>query len=161
MSLIPETGRDWALLAGAGSAGLLIAALGFQSIGYAPCELCILQRWPHLAAVVIAGLLWLTGRTRALAVLGMTATAVAAGLALYHSGVELGWWQGPSHCSGTITDFTQMSTQDLMTKLKTAPVVRCDEVSWRFLSLSMANWNVICSAALTVIWGKAFLSAKG
>lgn len=143
------------VLAGAGSAALLIAALGFQAAGYAPCELCILQRWPHLAAVIIAGAIWLTGWVRALSVLGMIAAAVALGLAIYHSGVEMTWWPGPAHCSGGVGDIASMSTQDLMAKLQEAPVVRCDEVAWRFLGLSMASWNAICSAILLVVWGKA------
>ena len=143
------------LLAGAGSAALLLAALGFQWFGYAPCELCILQRWPHLAAVVIAGLIWLTGWDRALSFLGMAAVAIAAGLAVYHSGVEMKWWPGPTHCSGGLGNIAGMSTQDLMAQLEAAPVVRCDEVAWRFLGLSMATWNAICSLALLGLWGMA------
>src|SRR5690606_34493593 len=111
-----------AFLAGAGSAALLLAALGFQAAGYAPCELCILQRWPHLAAVIVAGLIWLTGRVRVLAVLGMAAAGVAMGLAIYHSGVEMAWWAGPAHCSGGVGDLAKLSTQDLMTRLQDAPV---------------------------------------
>lgn len=149
------TGKQLGLVAGAGSAALLIAALGFQAAGYAPCELCILQRWPHVAALVIAGLLWLTDRVRALAVLGMAAAGIAAGLALYHTGVEIGWWPGPTHCSGGIGGIAQMSTQDLLTQLQSAPVVRCDEVAWRLFGLSMAAWNAVFSTVLAVIWGMA------
>lgn len=147
-------------LAGAGSALLLIAALGFQVAGYAPCELCILQRWPHVAAVVVAGLVWLTGRVRALAVLGMLAAGVAAGLAVYHTGVEMAWWAGPSHCSGGVGDIAQMSLQDLTNRLQAAPVVRCDEVAWRFLGLSMASWNAVLSAGLALVWGLAAKRAR-
>lgn len=148
-------GRQLSLLAGAGSAALLIAALGFQAAGYAPCELCILQRWPHVAAVVLAALVWLTGRVRVLAILGMVAAGVAMGLALYHTGVELKLWQGPTHCSGTVGNLASMSAQELMTRLQDAPVVRCDEVAWRFLGLSMASWNAAFSAGLAVVWGVA------
>lgn len=148
-------GEKLSFLAGAGSAALLLAALGFQAAGYAPCELCILQRWPHVAAVGIALLIWLTGRVRALAVLGMAATGIAMGLAIYHSGVEIGWWPGPTHCSGGVGNIAAMSTQDLMARLQEAPVTRCDEVTWRFIGLSMASWNAICSAILAVIWGMA------
>jgi len=157
MSLSPQR---LALIAAAGSAGLLITALGFQAMGYAPCELCILQRWPHVAAAAIGLLIWLTGRVRGLAILGMAAAGIATGLALYHSGVELGWWEGPSHCSGGVGDFARLSTQDLMAKLQSAPVVRCDEVAWRFLGLSMAAWNAVCSAGLTLIWGVAARTAR-
>ncbi|MFD2814422.1 disulfide bond formation protein B [Paracoccus aerius] len=101
--------RQLSLLAGAGSAALLIAALGFQAVGYAPCELCILQRWPHVAAIAVALLVWWTGRVRALAVLGMIAAGIAMGLAIYHTGVEWKLWAGPSHCSGTIGNLATMS----------------------------------------------------
>lgn len=148
-------GRQLSLLAGAGSAALLVAALGFQAVGYAPCELCILQRWPHVAAIAVAVLVWWTGRVRVLAILGMIAAGVAMGLALYHTGVEWKLWAGPSHCSGTIGNLATMSAQDLMTRLQSAPVVRCDEVAWRFLGLSMAAWNAVFSAGLAVVWGMA------
>ena len=149
------TARQLAYLAGAGSAALLTAALGFQAAGYMPCELCILQRWPHVAAVVIAAMIWLTGWTRALAVLGMVAAGTAMGFAIYHVGVEMTWWPGPAHCSGGVADFARMSASDLMTKLQGTPVTRCDEVAWRFAGISMAGWNAICSAVLAVIWGMA------
>lgn len=150
--MFPQESRHIATLAGLGSAALLAAALFFQSLGYAPCELCILQRWPHVAAAALGLLIWFTGFRRALAVLGMAAAGVAAGLALYHLGVEYGWWPGPSHCSGGVSNLTGLSTQDLMAQLQAAPVVRCDEVAWRFLGLSMAGWNMICSAGLVLLW---------
>lgn len=149
------TGARLALFAGAGSAFLLIAALGFQAVGYAPCDLCVLQRWPHVAAVLVAGLVWLTGRVRALAVLGMIAAGVAMGLATYHVGVEMAWWAGPTQCSGAIGDLTRLSPADLLTRLQSAPVVRCDEVAWRFLGISMAGWNAIWSAGLAGLWAIA------
>lgn len=149
------TGLNSAYLAAAGSAGLLVAALVFQAAGYHPCELCILQRWPHVAAMAIGGLIWLTGRQTPLAVLGMAAAATACGLAIYHTGVEATWWAGPSHCSGGIGDLARLSTKDLLDKLQEAPVIRCDEVAWRFLGISMAGWNAICSAGLVGLWALA------
>lgn len=151
--------RTLALLAGAGSAGLLIAALGFQAAGYAPCELCILQRWPHVAAAGIAALIWLTGRVGFLAVLGMIAAGAAMGLAIYHSGIEMRFWPGPLQCSGGLGALAAMSPADLMAYLETAAVVRCDEVAWRFLGLSMANWNAVLSAGLAAVWGLAAMGS--
>lgn len=153
-------GYKLSLLAGAGSAALLIAALGFQAAGYAPCDLCILQRWPHVAAVVVAALIWWTGRVRGLALLGMAAAGAAMGLAIYHAGVEMDLWEGPSHCTGTIGNLATMSAQDLLTRLQSAPVVRCDEVAWRFAGLSMAGWNAVLSAGLAIVWGMAAKRAR-
>jgi disulfide bond formation protein DsbB len=33
-----------------------------------------------------------------------------------------------------------------------APVVRCDEVAWQMLGLSMASWNGVVSLGLMLIW---------
>ncbi|MFP4274908.1 MAG: disulfide bond formation protein B, partial [Paracoccaceae bacterium] len=42
------------LLAAGGSAALLAAAFAFQHLGgLAPCTLCLWQRWPHAAAVLL------------------------------------------------------------------------------------------------------------
>ncbi|MBU2958847.1 disulfide bond formation protein B [Paracoccus sp. 1_MG-2023] len=153
------TGYRLSLFAAAGSAFLLIAALTFQAAGYAPCELCILQRWPHLAAIVIGGLVWLTGRVRALAILGMIAAGAAMGFAIFHVGVEMQLWDGPQHCSGGVGDFARMSTQDLMARLQDAPVTRCDEVAWSMFGVSMAGWNAVFSAGLAAIWAMAAVRA--
>lgn len=149
--------RQLASAAGAGSALLLIAALGFQSMGYAPCELCILQRWPHLAAAVIGAAVWFLGWRRWLVLLGVLAAAVATGLAIYHSGVELKLWAGPQHCTGGIGALTQLSTQDLMSQLQATPVTRCDEVAWSLFGISMAGWNAVLSAGLTLLWAVSAL----
>lgn len=149
--MIRLTPRQLALTAAAGSALLLIAALGFQMIGYAPCELCILQRWPHLAAAVI-GLGLMVTDSRLLRWAGAIAAAIACGLAVYHTGVEAGWWPGPAACSGGMDAMLRLSTEDLMAHLQSAPVVRCDQPQWYFLGLTMAAWNAIASAVLTAMW---------
>ena len=149
-----------ALTAAAGSAALLIAALGFQALGYAPCELCILQRWPHLAAVVTGLLIWRLGFSRWLALLGVIAALTATGLAIYHAGVEMKLWLGPQHCSGGVSGLAQMSTQDLMTALEAAPVVRCDEIAWSLFGISMAGWNAVISAGLSGLWLAALRGRK-
>lgn len=148
--------RQLAILAGAGSAALLLAALFFQSIGYVPCELCILQRWPHLAAALIAAVL-VFADSRLLRWAGVLAAGMATAFAIYHAGVEYQWWQGPAACTGGIDAMLNMSTQDLMAQLQTAPVVRCDQPQWYFLGLTMAGWNAICSAILTGMWLRSAL----
>ena len=151
MTLSP---RLWALLAGAGSAALLLGALTFQYIGgLAPCPLCIWQRWPHVAGVAAAalGATVLTQFLRPLAALGGLAMLGNAGLGLYHTGIERGWWEGPDTCVAA-TNPGQMSTDALMSQIMSAPLVRCDEVAWEMLGLSMASWNALASLALAAIW---------
>ena len=148
--------RQLAILAGAGSAALLIAALIFQSVGYVPCELCILQRWPHLAAAIIGAVLIFID-SKLLRWAGALAAGLATAFAIYHAGVEYQWWQGPVACTGGIDGMLNMSTQDLMAQLQSAPVTRCDQPQWYFLGLTMAGWNAICSAILTGMWLRSAL----
>ncbi len=141
------------LLAGLGSIALLLGALGFQYLGkLAPCPMCIWQRWPHLVAAVIAllAMTMLWQARRPLSALGGIAMAVSAGLGIYHAGVEQLWWEGPGSCSGA--DPSTLSTEDLMAQIMNAPLVRCDEIVWEFLDITMAGWNAIISVGLSLLW---------
>ena len=144
--------RTWAVLAAAGSAALLAGAFFFQALGYAPCELCLLQRWPHAAAVVIGLAVAATGYRRAWGLLGLVAAILATAFAIYHVGVEQTWWAGPSACSGGLGDLSAVSTDELLARIRGAQVIRCDQPSWIFLGLSMAAWNAILSAVLVAVW---------
>jgi len=149
------------LVTGAGSAALLAGALGSQFIGgLAPCPLCITQRWPHVAAVVIAvlGITVLRRFHQPLALAGALAMLAGAGLGLYHTGIERGWWPGPDTC--TSGDISALSTDQLLNQIMAAPLVRCDEVSWDFLGLSLASWNGIISLGLAGIWLAAALQTQ-
>lgn len=141
--------RTLVLLAAGGSAALLLGAFGFQLLGYAPCKLCLWQRWPHAAAIAIGAMILTTGM-RGLAWLGAAAAAVTGALGIYHTGVEQGWWEGPTTCTagGTLGG----SAEDLLGQIMTAPLIRCDEVAWSLAGLSMASWNAILSFALAAVW---------
>jgi disulfide bond formation protein DsbB len=139
------------LLALLGSVAALGGALAFQYIGgLAPCHLCLLQRWPHGAAIAI-GILALILPWRLLPWAGALAAAATSGLGLYHTGVERGWWQGPTSCTSSMS-VQGLSSKELLAHIMAAPVVRCDEPAWIFLHLSMASWNAIFSAFLVLIW---------
>lgn len=145
--------RDWSLafLAGLGSAALLGGALFFQYVvGLAPCQLCVWQRWPHLVAVVIGLLVWFVPAAWVMA-LGAMAVATSGVLGVYHTGVERGWWEGPTTCSGG-ADIGSMNPEQLLNHIMAAPVVRCSDVAWEMLGLSMASWNAIASFALAGVW---------
>ena len=143
--------RSFALIAATGSLLLLAGAFGFQALGYAPCEMCLWQRWPHAAAIAI-GALVVTLRLRALAWLGALATLITAAIGGFHTGVERGWWPGPSSCTGNPDRLGGLSGADLLSTDVLDKVVMCDQVSWQFLTLSMPTWNMIFSLVLCAIW---------
>lgn len=145
------TRKTLVLLAASGSAALLLGALAFQYIGdLPPCKLCYWQRYPHVAAIGI-GAIGLFFSLTLVPVLGALAALATAGVGLYHVGVEQKWWQGPTSCSGG-GDVGALSTEDLLNQIMSAPLVRCDEIPWQMLGLSMAGWNMVLSLGLAVIW---------
>ena len=140
------------LVAGVGSLAL-IAALAFQHFGeLAPCALCIDQRKAWGAAILLAALsMWAEGKSRiavSLLMLGLAALAALGGalIALFHVGVEQKWWEGTAACGGAI-DFSSGSIADIRDQMLAAPVVRCDEVAWSMLGISMAGWNGLIAFA--------------
>ncbi|MEP0156432.1 disulfide bond formation protein B [Pseudophaeobacter sp.] len=141
------------LAATLGSAAMMLGALGFQYVGeMAPCKMCYWQRYPHVAAVgigILALLLPGAGLT-ALLYLGALAALITGGIGVYHTGVERGYWEGPTTC--TSSPIGGLSPEQLMEQIMGAPLVRCDEVPWELFSLSMASWNAIISFALAGLW---------
>lgn len=142
-------------MAAGGSAALLLGAFAFQHLGgLAPCAMCLWQRWPHAAAVVL-GAVGIAVPAAGVALAGGLAAATSGAIGVYHTGVERGWWEGPTTCtSGPVGG---MSAQDLMAQIMAAPLVRCDEVAWQMLGLSMASWNAVLSFALAALWVSAAL----
>ena len=130
--------------------------------GLVPCELCLLQRWPWAAAIVISLVLVLVGERARLdwvaLVLGLVfATSVV--FAFYHVGVEQHWFAGPSACTaapGGATTLEQMKQQIL----GTAPVL-CDRPAWTLFGVSLAGWNLLASLIMTGCCVGALLHARG
>jgi len=130
--------------------GLLGGALFSQYVGgLYPCEMCYWQRWPHGAAIVLAGAAFLfqatSPRARLLTILAALAIAVSGAIGVFHAGVELGWWQGLTRC----TTGGALSLDELMK----VPLVRCDQVQWSLFGISMAGWNAILSLGSAAVIG--------
>ncbi|MDD8024704.1 MAG: disulfide bond formation protein B [Paracoccaceae bacterium] len=150
--------RQMIALAAAGSAAVLIGALIFQSLGFAPCDLCILQRWPHLVAAVLGAMILLFRLPLALAFFGALAALTTGVLGIYHSGVERHIFAGPDSC--TSNPVGMGSADDLLAQIQAAPLVRCDEIVWDFFGITMPNLNAVISLAFAVLWILAYRAAK-
>lgn len=152
------SGPTWPLLAIFASVALLLAAHAFEIFGkMAPCTLCLRQRDVYWAAMAMAatGLIFWQRRPAGrylialnimLGLVFLTGTIVAA----YHSGVEWGWWAGPSACSGGGN--ADIGEIDLSAALSgRIATVSCSEAPWRLFGLSMAGYNTIASAILAAL----------
>jgi len=157
------SGRQIGLATAAGSTALLLAAFVFQALGYAPCAMCLWQRYPHGVATAVGLLLFFGLPILPLLLAGAVSAATTTALGVFHTGVERDWWEGPTSCTGSGLDMSNLSGADLLPSASSglSALVMCDEVAWEFLTLSMASWNALWSTVLTGLWVFACAKALG
>ncbi len=129
--------------------------------GLAPCELCLKERWPWTAAIVVATVATTTGSRTALSrvalLLGLVFAASAA-LAFYHVGVEQHWFRGPSACTAPATAADTLEA--LKAQILHRQPVLCDQVAWSLWGVSLAGWNLLASVAMTGICFAVFSQVR-
>lgn len=124
----------------------LIAAVYVVQFGFglAPCEMCWWQRYPHFAAIALAGAAWAARGTRlgdALVRLAGLAILVSGLIGAFHAGVEYGWWEGLTSCSSSNLG------SDPLAAIMNAPLIRCDVAPWTLFGISLAGFNFLISVA--------------
>lgn len=87
--------------------------------------------------------------------LALMCLMAGAGVAAYHSGVELGWFGSSCAAAGGAQDLESLRQQLLAT-----PIVPCDQVLWSFLGLSLADWNVIVSVLFAIYGGSVIHGSR-
>jgi len=159
MTLTAPTGKTQTIGAGLAALGMAVTvgtALGFQHIGgYIPCKLCLEQRIPFYVGVPVMLLALASAAlklpplvTRGLLLAGALLMTWSIYLGGFHSGVEWGWWPGPTDCGVVAAPETGGS---LLDQLDGIVPPSCDQAAGRFLGLSFAGWNVVASATIAAI----------
>jgi disulfide bond formation protein DsbB len=147
LTLKKITNKNLLILLSIASAFALISAYISQYIfDYQPCILCFYQRKPFLAILAACALTltyFKSEKSKRIALYCCTFFLVInCAIAIYHSGVEKKIFRGPTTCSSE--NLNKISNlEDLEAALLKTKSVRCDEPSFVFLDLSMANWNVL------------------
>ena len=125
---------------------MLISAFYLEYFhGALPCELCITQRWFHGAIITYSFIIILIinkiSISNKLLLFGGGLLWLSSSVAgLYHFGIEMSFWTGPDGCSSNI-DFSK----DTLTYLLNKSPIKCDEVMFEILGLSLAGWNALAS----------------
>ena len=138
---------------------ILFVLISEYIFGFAPCSLCLIQRYPHiLVAITSAWLIFFRTHNFLLYPANTLVMALSVILASYHVGVEQSIFQGPQSCSSSnLSLVSEKSAEALLKEILNTSVVRCNEVTWSFMGLSMATWNLILSIALFLGWGVSSL----
>lgn len=143
------------------SAGALLGAYFFQYVvGLAPCILCLYQRAPHAALVVLGLIAFGLGLKRhpkkasVIILLCAILYLVSGALGIYHTGVEQHWWVSAFEACAAPISF---SADNLVAQLEKTAAVRCDAIAWQMFGISMAGYNSILSFVMAVYCGVAAL----
>ena len=143
------------------SSSMLLSAFYLEYFHDAfPCDLCITQRWFHALIISYSLIAIFIHEKKILAnkfvLVGLSITWIASAVAgLYHFGIEMNFWSGPDECSSSI-DFSK----DLLKYLLNKSPIKCDEVMFKILGLSLAGWNALMSFVMFSIVS-VFLIKKG
>lgn len=153
-------------------AAWIILAVGVGSLGSAycaqyifdvkACDLCLWQRLPYGLAILWGALALASqpNEARARVFIGLASVTFLAGfgLAIFHTGVEQHWWADAVSCAVKPlkeSDIANLSLNDMRDQLLATAGIPCDEITWSFLGLSMANWNILASLVMALYAGLA------
>ena len=119
-------------------------------LGHKPCNLCIIERIPYIAAIILISLIFILNRyQKIISSLILIFFIFGAVVSFYHFGIEQGFFSESLVCD--LGDSRPLNKEDLLSKLKKTEIVSCKDVTFRFLGLSLATINTVISLILSGI----------
>ena len=134
----------------------LISALVIQYwFGHEPCRLCLYERIPYfLSILLIIKILFIKKYEKVTLLMLFLVFVGSSALALYHFGIEQGFFSESLAC--TTGNFAEtLSKEQILEQLKLNSI-SCKDVSFRIFGFSLAAINTIFSIGLSVIFIKLF-----
>ena len=124
-------------------------------LGHKPCNLCIIERIPYIAAIILISLIFILNRyQKIISSLILIFFIFGAVVSFYHFGIEQGFFSESLVCD--LGNSQPLNKEDLLNQLKKTEIVSCKDVTFRFLGLSLATINTVISLILSGIIIKVF-----
>ena len=122
-------------------------------LGHKPCNLCIIERIPYIAAIVLISLIFIVNKyEKVISSIILVFFIFGAVVSFYHFGIEQGFFSESLICE--LSNNNTLNKEELLDQLKKTEIVSCKEVTFRFLGLSLATINTIISLILSGIMYK-------
>ena len=129
---------------------LLIAYFIQYVLGHKPCNLCIIERIPYIAAIILISLIFILNRyQKIISSLILIFFIFGAVVSFYHFGIEQGFFSESLVCD--LGNSQPLNKEELLNQLKKTEIVSCKDVNFRFLGLSLATINTVISLILSGI----------
>ena len=129
---------------------LAIAYYIQYGLGHKPCNLCLIERIPYIAALILISLIFILDKFERL-ILGvlMLFFILGAIVSFYHVGIEQGFFSESLLCELGLNTNIQ-NTNDLLKSLEKTPI-SCKDVTFRIFGLSLATFNAFLSIVISYI----------
>ena len=136
----------------------LISAYFIEYIlGHQPCNLCLIERMPHIFSIIIILIYLFFQKFEKISLIILSLVFFSAALiAFYHFGIEQGFFKESFVCDSNILS-KDLSKETLLNDLKRMPV-SCKNVTFKIFGLSLATFNIFISLILSAITMKLFLA---
>ena len=119
-------------------------------LGHKPCSLCIIERIPYIAAIILISLIFILNRyQKIISSLILIFFIFGAVVSFYHFGIEQGFFSESLVCD--LGNSQPLNKEELLNQLKKAEIISCKDVTFRFFGLSLATINTIISIILSGI----------
>ena len=129
---------------------LLIAYFIQYILDHKPCNLCLIERIPYIASVVLISLIFIINRfEKIISIVLLFFFIFGAVVSFYHFGIEQGFFSESLICD--LGNDANLSKELLLKQLETSSIVSCKDVTFRVLGFSLATINTIISIILSGI----------
>ena len=126
-------------------------------LGHKPCNLCIIERVPYIAAIILISLVFILNKyQKIISSLILIFFIFGAVVSFYHFGIEQGFFSESIVCD--LGNSQPLNKEDLLNQLKKTEIVSCKDVTFRFLGLSLATINTVISLILSGIIIKVIIN---
>ena len=133
------------------SAFVLFAAYFIEYIlGHQPCNLCIIERIPYLASIILITSIFIIKKyEKIILIIILLFFLFGSATSFYHFGIEQGFFSESLVCDlGKESNI--LSANDLLIELE-KKTISCKLVTFRVFGLSLATFNTVISLILSVI----------
>ena len=119
-------------------------------LGHKPCNLCIIERIPYIAAIILISLIFIINKyEKIISSIILVFFIFGAVVSFYHFGIEQGFFSESLICE--LSNNEPLNKEELLSQLKKSEIISCKDVTFRFLGLSLATINTIISVMLSGI----------
>ena len=120
-------------------------------LGHEPCNLCLIERIPYLASLILISLIFIINKfEKVIASIVLLFFIFGSVVSFYHVGIEQGFFSESFVCDMGASS-GDISKEDLLKQLQNKTPISCKDVTFRFFGLSLATINTVISIVLSGI----------